>query len=372
MVTADCKTWIEISKSALENNVWVIKNLASGKILMAVVKSNAYGHGLAETSKLFLKFGADWLGVDDLKEAVILRQAGIKAPILVLGYTPVSSLPLAARYRVKLIFYGREILETPSVFKKRIQWHLKIDTGMSRQGVLVSELPDFINRLRDRPEIKVEGALTHFANADNLSDLSYARKQLADFRKALDIMRCAGLRPKIVHASATSAFFALPEASFDLIRVGLGLYGLWPSAHFKERLARLKLRPALSWKTRLVQIKKIKKGTPVGYGIAEKVKKDSLMAVLPVGYYDGFSRGLSSLGRVLINGHSCKILGRISMNLSVVDISDAPKVKAGDEAVLIGRSGFEEITAEEMAQKLGTISYEVVSRINPLLPRFYL
>ncbi len=369
---AKLKTWVEISKTALENNVRIIKQLAGDKIVLGVAKSNAYGHGLVATSTLFLKYGVDWLGTDNLAEAVALRQAHIKAPILVLGYTPAGELGLAARHNIKLTLYGEEVLATPSKFKGKINWHLKIDSGMSRQGVLVNHLPSFLGKLKNFPEIKVEGVLTHFANADDLPGLVYARYQLAQFKTALDIFSAHGFSRLIRHAAATPAFFSLPEAGFDLVRIGIGFYGLWPSAEFQENFKMLGLRPVLQWKTRVVQIKKIKKNTPVGYGITERVKKDSTIAVLPVGYYDGYFRGLSSIGRVLINGQSCKILGRVSMNLCVADISIVPVAKVWDEVVLIGRSDQKIITAEEIAQKLGTISYEVVARINPLLPRIYI
>ena len=376
METENLKTWVEVSKDALKYNIETIRRLANptagGKIVMGVVKSNAYGHGLVETAKLFLKYGADWLGVDNIDEAISLRKAKVNFPILVLGYTPVALFSLAAKYKIKLTLYGEEIFKQASKFKKGIDFHLKIDTGMSRQGVLVSDLPIFLSNLKKFPEVKLEGVFTHFANADNLSDPSYPRQQLANFYRALEIIKKIGLTPKIVHAAATTGLFALPEAMFDMVRVGVAFYGLWPSQEFKNRFSSFNLTPALAWKTRIVQIKKIPKNTPVGYGITEKVKKDSTVALLPIGYYDGYFRSLSSVGEVLVSGQRCKVLGRISMNLTVVDINKASGARVGDEAVLIGQMGDEQITAEEIAEKLGTISYEVVARINPLLPRVYL
>ena len=375
METENLKTWVEVSKDALKYNIETIRRLANptagGKIVMGVVKSNAYGHGLVETAKLFLKYGADWLGVDNIDEAISLRKAKVNFPILVLGYTPVALFSLAAKYKIKLTLYGEEIFKQASKFKKSIDFHLKIDTGMSRQGVLVSDLPIFLSNLKKFPEVKLEGVFTHFANADNLSDPSYPRQQLANFYRALEIIKKIGLTPKIVHAAATTGLFALPEAMFDMVRVGVAFYGLWPSQDFQNRFSSFNLTPALAWKTRIVQIKKIPNGTPVGYGITEKVKKDSIIALLPVGYYDGYFRALSSIGEVLVSGQRCKILGRISMNLSVIDVSAVAGAKVGDEAVLIGQMGDEQITAEEIAEKLRTISYEVISRINPLLPRVY-
>ena len=235
---------------------------------------------------------------------------------------------------------------------------------------MLVDLPRFVKKIPKG--VNVEGVFTHFANADNLQDRSYPNFQLANFKKAILILEKAGIDPAIRHASATTGLFTMPEAQFDMARIGIALYGLWPSAGFAEKFRHLELAPALSWKTRIVQIKKIKKGAPVGYGITEKVKKDSTIAVLPVGYYDGYFRKLSSAGEVLISGRRCKILGCISMNLSVVDISDIKNAKVWDEVVLIGRQGRGNVTAEELAEKAGTISYEVVSRINPLLPRAYL
>ena len=372
MLTKNLKTWVEVSKDALKYNVETIQRLAQRKTVMGVVKSNAYGHGLVETAKLFLKYGVDWLGVDNVDEAVLLRKAKVGSPILVLGYTPVALFSLAAKYKIKLTLYGEEIFKQASKFKKSIDFHLKIDTGMSRQGVLVSNLPTFLNNFKNFPEVKVEGVFTHFANADNLSDPSYPRQQLTNFREALEIIKNFGLTPKVVHAAATTGLFALPEAMFDMVRVGVAFYGLWPSQDFQSRFSSFNLKPALNWKTRIIQIKKIPKGTPVGYGITEKVKKDSTVALLPVGYYDGYFRAFSSIGEVLISGQRCKVLGRISMNLTVVDASKVNDVRVGDEVVLIGQMGSEQITAEEVARKLNTISYEVVSRINPLLPRIYI
>ena len=375
MYTKNLKTWVEISKDALKYNIETVKKLANppagGKIVMGVVKSNAYGHGLVETAKLFLKYRVDWLGVDNVDEAVLLRKAKVSAPILVLGYTPVSLFFLAAKYKIKLTLYGEEIFKQPSKFKKNIDFHLKIDTGMSRQGEPLDSLPSYLSALKNLGILKIEGIFTHFANADNLSDPSYPRQQLANFYQALQMIKNSGLTPKIIHAAATTGLFALPEATFDMVRVGVAFYGLWPSQEFKSHFSSFNLRPALSWKTRIIQIKKILKGTPVGYGVTEKVKKDSSIALLPIGYYDGYFRSLSSIGEVLVSGKRCKILGRISMNLSVIDVSAVSDAKVGDEAVLIGQMGSEQVTAEEIAKKLGTISYEVVSRISPLLPRVY-
>lgn len=392
----------------MQNNAQIVRELIKPETrLMAVVKSNAYSHGLVETAKIFANphlvveplsgsatksecfevepqnipevqpLGADWLGVDNIDEAILLRESGIKNPILVLGYTPANRIKNAANYNgLRFTIYDPEILkqlsksQKPEVRGQRL--HLKVDTGMSRQGVLLSDLPKFLTLLRsDLNKLLIEGVYTHFANADNLQDRKYPNLQLANFKKAIEILKQRKIEPQIVHASATTGLLTMPEAHYDMVRVGIALYGLWPSGEFREKLKPLKIEPALSWKTRTIQIKKIKKGTSVGYGITERVKKDTRIAVLPVGYYDGYMRALSGKGEVLIGGKRCRILGRISMNLSVVDASNCPKAKISDEVVLIGTQGREKITAEELAEKAGTISYEIVSRINPLLPRIY-
>ena len=387
MSSHNYKTWVEVDKKALLNNAKIVRGLLKpGTQLMAVVKSNAYGHGLVETAKIFCGFGADlvkspngdhgasWLGVDSLDEAILLREVGIKTPILVMGYTSAERIKKSAIYDLRFTIYDSEIPKWISknckLETENCKLHLKIDTGMSRQGVTLADLPKFIKKLPKGT--KIEGVFTHFANADNLHDRNYPNLQLANFKKALEILEKSGIKPTIRHASATTGLLTMPEAQFDMVRVGIALYGLWPSIEFAQKFDDLDLKPALSWKTRIVQIKKIKKNTPIGYGITEKVKQDSTIAILPVGYYDGYFRNLSSASEVLIGGQRCKILGRISMNLSVADISNVKNVQIWDEVVLIGGQNKERITAEELAKKADAISYEVVSRINPLLSRVYI
>ena len=376
------KTWVEISKSALKNNVNAVRKvLKPGTEIMAVVKSNAYGHG-PETAGLFLRYGADWLGTDNIDEAISLRSGGIKKPILVLGYTPPNRFKEAMADDIRLTVYDSGFLNhrpksiSPDAVgsgsrqnRQDNKLHLKIDTGMSRQGILASELPKFIKQLPKN--FKFDGVFSHFANADDLSDRSYPNFQLAEFKKSLEVLSLAGVGTGIRHMSATTGLFTMPEGHFDMVRTGVALYGLWPSLMFSKKFNDVGIRPALSWKTRVVQVKNIKKGTPVGYGATEKVKKDSKIAVLPVGYYDGYNRNLSSVGVVLVGGKRCKVLGRMSMNLMVIDVTNTRNAKVWDEAVLIGRQGMEQITAEELAELSKTISYEIVSRINPLLSRTY-
>ncbi len=357
------KTWVEISKKALRNNAEVARRLLMPDTkLLAVVKANAYGHGLVETSNLFSNL-TDWFGVDNIDEAVLLRKTGIKMPVLVMGHTSADRFPEAVKHGIRLTIYN----SLPSDISPSLTLHLKVDTGMSRQGVTVLDLPNFLKLLPKNANI--EGVFTHFADADNLKDGSYTGLQLANFKYALEILEKHHIKPKIIHTSATTGLLTMPETQFNMVRLGIALYGLWPSAEFEKKFKKLNLQPALTWKTRVAQIKNIKKGVSVGYGITEKVKRDSIIGVLPVGYYDGYDRFLSSIGEVLVGGKRCKILGRVSMNLMVADISNVKNPKLWDEVILIGEQDNEHITAEELAEKIGTISYEVVSRINPLLPR---
>jgi alanine racemase len=361
------KTWVEISKAAVENNLAVIRKFIGPDVkIAAVVKSNSYGHGLVEIAKLFSKYGADWFCVDNVDEAIVLRKKGIKNPILVLGFTHPSRFKDAVKNSLRLTLYN--IPDKKTDYKK-IPFHLKVDTGMSRQGVLLSELFGFLKKLPS--DINIEGLSTHFANTD-VYDRSYPKLQFNNFVVAGQVLENAGIKPAIRHACASAGLLTMPEAHFDMVRPGILLYGLWPSALLAGRFKQLGIKPALSWKTRVDQIKNIKQNTPVGYGITERVKKDTTIAVLPVGYYDGYDRGLSSVAEVLLDGVRCKVLGKVSMNLTVVDISNVKNPKIGDEVVLIGEQGKEKITAEEIAEKIGTIAYEIVTRITPLLQRLYL
>lgn len=369
MLNQNHKTWVEISRSSIESNVKAIRGLLSPATkLMAVVKSNGYGHGLVGVSKIFSENKVDWFGVDNIDEALQLRNFGITNPILVIGFTDPSRFFDAENNNIKLTIYNKETL--PFLADKKLGLHLKVDTGMSRQGVMIGDLPDFIKRLPPKP--KIEGLFTHFANADDLNDRSYPNLQLANFRNAILLLEQNNIYPQIKHAAATNATLTMPESHFDMTRIGIAFYGLWSSQSFREKFDKeLKLKPVLSWKTRIVQLKNIKKNTPIGYGISESAVKDSKIAILPVGYFDGFDRRLSSIGQVLIEGKRCKVLGKVSMNLSAVDVSNVKGVAHGSEVVIIGSQNKETITAEEIADKLGTISYEIVARINPILPRIY-
>lgn len=374
------KTWIEIDKKALANNAKEVRKIIGlDKKILAVVKSNAYGHGLVECSKIFLKNGANFLGVDSVEEAKQLRKKGVKAPILILGYTLQANLSEVVQNDFRQTVYDFEIIDKlgrlAQNFKKIARIHLKVETGTNRQGIMIEEIPDFINAINEFPFLKLDGVCTHFANIEDTDDHSYAKSQLEKFDQALKIFEELKIRPAFKHTASSAAVLFYPETHFNMVRPGIILYGLWPSLRNRlfaqNRGVKINLKPALTWKTKIAQIKNAKKGSYVGYGLTEKVDRDSKIAVLPVGYWDGYDRKLSGIGDVLIKGKRVKILGRVCMNMIMADITDIPEAKVEDEVVLLGRQGKEEITAEELAQKIGTINYEVVARINPLTPRLY-
>jgi alanine racemase len=345
---------------------------------MAVIKSNAYGHGLLEVAKICSELnGVDWFGVDSVDEALLLRKAKIKLPILVLGYIPFEQLKDAIKHDISVVAYNTEILEYlnenfPKSYRKKAKIHLKIETGISRQGISGGALVNFVKKALKNKNILIEGAYTHYANVDDTTDFSYAKKQLDAFKKNIEEVEKL-IKITLKHTASSAATINYPETHFNMARIGISLYGLWSSRETKlsskERKIKIDLCPALSWKTLLVQVKKVERGTPIGYGLTEKVRRDSVIGVLPIGYWDGYDRGLSNIGEVLVRGERAKVLGRVCMNMTIVDLTDIPRAKLFDEVVLLGKQNKDEITADEIAAKIGTINYEVVTRINPLIQR---
>src|SRR3989344_5080926 len=377
MSSSQHRTWVEIDRDALRHNVRELKKLLSPSTrFLAVVKANAYGHGLSEVAQL-LADEAEWFGVDSVDEGLMLREKGVAAPILVLGWTPEDLLANIVRAGLRQVVYDHDTMLGLAAAgleqRKPAKIHIKVETGTTRQGMWPEEVSKILNAARTSSWIVPEGIATHLANVEDTHDRSYFRAQLSEFKRALNESAKAGFPNLIRHVAASAAALLHPETHFDLVRVGIALYGIWPSPevakaaeiHGKE----LHLKPVLSWKTRIAQVKNVPLGTPVGYGLSEKVNRDSRIAVLPVGYFDGYDRALSRAGEVLIRGLRAKVLGRVCMNMIMVDVTQITAAKMGDEAVLIGEQAQDEISADMLAEKLGTIPYEVLSRINPLLPR---
>jgi len=372
------RTWIEINQDAIKNNYNEFRHLINSQCrLMAIVKSNAYGHDLITFSKIVEKIGVDWIGVDSIVEAESLRKAGIKKPILVLGYTLPEKIESALNSNLSLTVADFQTLKNLKKIKgngKKLKIHLKIDTGMHRQGFFVSEIPNVIKNLASqKSSIIVEGIYTHFSSAKNPAFPSVTFNQLEEFKKAIKLFEQAGFKKLLKHAAATSGTVICPQSHFDLVRVGIGLYGLWPSKEIREAFKdKIRLMPVLSWKTIVCQIKNLPKGSKIGYDLTETVNRKSKIAILPIGYWHGFSRALSSIGRVLINGNEAKVLGRVSMDMICVDITDSKNVKIGDEVVVLGKQGKLNVSADDLADLSDTTNYEIVTRLNPLIKRVVL
>lgn len=370
------RTWIEVDRKAVAHNHKLFRSLVGKQVkLMAVVKSNAYGHNLLSFAQEQEKLGSNWLGVDSIVEGLALRKAGIRIPMLVLGYTLPERLDEAATHDISVSISSFEHFRALAKLHtgKKLKVHVKVDTGMHRQGFLFSEMKDVLAHLASKDfkhAAELEGLFTHFASAKNPAFPAYTKKQLTEFNEWRKSLSGKGFS-FISHAAATGGAMLFPESHFDMVRIGIGLYGLWPSAETESFLKdRYVLQPVLSWKTVVSEVKKIKKGEKIGYDSTETLFRDSMLAIVPVGYWHGFSRKLSSIGRVLVKGKQCRVLGRVSMDMIIVDVTGV-SAKVGDEIVLIGKQGKEYVGAESMANLDETSHYETVTRLNPLIKRLY-
>jgi len=367
------RTWIEIDKKAIHHNYHAFRNLIDKNCkILAVVKSNAYGHNLVEFAQEQVKLGVDFLGVDSVREAMTLRHEGLRIPILVLGYTLPEMVKEAAKKDISITVSNFESLSAVIQSREKIKIHIKIDTGMFRHGFSEEDVPKVLTKLKKDKNIILEGLFTHFSMAKDPHYLTYTKIQTERFINCRNIFLKAGYSP-ICHASATSGILILKDAHFDMVRVGIGLYGVWPSEETKLFLgSKFHLQPILSWKTIVAEIKKIRKDSRVGYDGAAVVKRDSIIAICPIGYWHGYPRALSNIGYLLINGKKAKVLGRVCMDIVMVDITDIKNVKIGDEVTIIGKSKDAEITADEVSVLLGGSTYEFLTRINPQIKRFYI
>jgi alanine racemase len=369
------RTWIEVDCSALEHNLILFRTLLPpGCRLMAICKSNAYGHGLYDLAPVWEEMGVDWFGVDSLVEAVTLRKKGVRKPILVLGHTLPAWFGDAVKYGISLTVSSLENLRLLTTFPgpRPIRVHLKIDTGMHRQGFLPSQwMAARALLMRRRGRIQVEGIYTHFACAKDPADRGYTSDQIKEFDRAVAFFGTTLDRP-IRHASATAGALNYPEAAYDLVRIGIGLMGHWPSVETKRAWdEKIVLKPALTWRTIISEVKALRKGQGIGYDLTETLKRDSRVGVCPIGYWHGFPRSLSQVGEVLIRKRRAKVLGTISMDMVVIDLTNAEGARAGDVVTVIGRDGREEISAYEVARRAGVSHYELLTRLNPLIQKYY-
>jgi alanine racemase len=370
---------IEISRAALVHNIGQFRRIIGPRRkFMAVVKANAYGHGLCEVAAIALENGVDWLGVNSVEEGVALRAAGVVHPILILGYVPFDALDEAVARDLRLIVYNRRTVERLAAAARRqgktATVHVKVETGTRRLGVEVKDVWPFVRDIRRHEAIILEGLSSHFANIEDTTKHDYPRLQLEAFKAAVRTLQTNGVRVPLKHMSCTASTILFPETDFSMARVGIGLYGQWPSKEtylscLEKKREPLSLRPVLSWKARIAQVKKVGPDSCVGYGCTYKTTRPTVLAVVPVGYFDGYARGLSNAAHILVRGRRAPIRGRVAMNFLMADVTDIPGVRLEDEVTLIGVDGRERVTADDLAGLAGTISYEILARINPLIPR---
>ena len=355
-------TWTEVNLDAIAQNVRNIKKLiGEKKELMAVVKGNAYGHDILEVSSVVLKNGASRLAVARLEEGIFLRKAGVVAPILILGLTLKQQAELLVYYNITPAVCEYEMIEklSESAIKvgKVVKVHLKVDTGMGRIGILSHDILRFIKKIRALKKVEIEGIFTHFSVADE-KNKTYTEEQFKKFMEVLTLLEKEEKRIPIKHVGNSATLLDLPHMWLDLVRPGISIYGLYPSTEVQKTI---KLIPAHSFRTRIVFLKELSAGEYISYGRTyTTIKKRTKVASLPVGYADGYNRLLSNQGHVLVRGKRVSVIGRVCMDQTMIDVTDLPQVEVGDEVVLWGRQGQEEITVEEIAEKIGTINYEIV------------
>jgi alanine racemase len=362
-------SWVEINHDALAGNIRAIKkNLSPETTLMAVVKSDAYGHGAISVSETALANGAGYLGVSSLEEALILRDAGITAPIIALNYTPFHLVHEAILHHITLALFELSVARTYDRIARenngKIRVHVKIDTGIGRLGVLPEDALTLFRHLLNLKNIEVEGVYTHFSVADEQSN--HTANQLAIFKTLLRDIQELGYKFKYVHAGNSAGTLAHPDGHFTMARTGAAMYGIHPSPIVKLSSD---FNPVMSWKTIIAQVKTLPPNHPIGYGNTYITQTHEKIAIIPVGYADGFRRAPNTWREVLVHGQRAKVIGRVSMEKSVISIAHIPDVSVGDEVVLLGKQGDDQITAEEIASHLDTINYEVVCSVLPRVPR---
>ena len=361
----------EVDLGALEFNYRQIqKRIPEGVKLLAVVKADAYGHGAIPVSLKLEKLGVEYLGVAISEEGVELRREGVKAPILVLGGIFGGELDQIFRFRLTPVLFRKDSLKLFSREaerrRRKVKVHLKVDTGMGRLGVPLSLWPEFLKEVKRSPKIEIEGILSHFSMTDE--EEGYTQNQWREFQRAVAIAHEMGISYQYLHMASSATLTAFPAYLGNLVRPGIMLYGSYPSPTFQDLIS---LKPVMTLKTRIHFLKSVPSGTRISYGGTFTTKRESLIATLPIGYADGFSRYLSNRGKVLIHGKRAPVVGKVCMDFIMVDMTDIPHVSVGDEVILMGRQGKEQITAEEIAEKINSISYEVLCLIGKRVPRIY-
>ena len=372
------RTWVEINAEALRSNIAALRSLLQPETQFSgVVKANAYGHGIAQVVPIMLEQDVKIFCVDSIDEATLVRRLSHDAVIIIIGYTLHDRLHEVVELNAHQTVYDAEtIMLLNEAAKKQhttASIHLKIETGTLRQGIWKQDVLAVLDVIRAAGSLELAGVSTHFANVEEAETSAYTDYQLDGFFQVCSMIEAAGFHPTYFHAASSAAVILYPQSHGTLVRPGIATYGFWPSrqtrhsARLMER--RIELEPVLSWKTRIAQIKEAQMGTPVGYDCTEILRRHSKVAVLPVGYWDGFDRRLSLVGEVLIRGQLCRVLGRVCMNMCMVDVTEVPRATLEDEVILLGRAGKNRMRAEDVARRMNSVHYEVTTRINPLIPR---
>lgn len=377
MTLKGSKTWVEISRAAVEQNIAALRLfLNPGVEFCATVKANAYGHGQKEMTSILLDCGITHFAVDSIDEAIVLRDQAPYAVIFILGYTVIERLADVARINAIQTIYDEDPIIELSKYgtsERPVMVSVKVETGLYRQGVGPRGLRNLLEAIaRAGNRIALVSVASHFASSEEPTDAMNAY-QLQNFTRAIETIKAAGFDPKYKHIACSAAAMTNPLAQGTMTRYGIVMYGLWASKSHKRHVVlgrqNIELIPVLQWKTRIAQVKDVPSGSAIGYGGTHVTNRPIRLAILPVGYADGLDRLLSNRGEVLIHGRRCPIVGNICMNICMVDVSAVPAISVNDEATLIGRDGMHATTADDMATTIGTIHYEVVTRISPSLPR---
>ncbi|MBI4652582.1 alanine racemase [Candidatus Desantisbacteria bacterium] len=363
--------WVEIN---LDNIIFNMQKLR-GKVgpdikIMAIVKANGYGHGLCEIGHTVLESGADFLGVATIYEAIKLRQSGIKVKIFLTNAVLPEQIDEIIKWDITPFVYDIKLVKALDAelkkASKKISVHVKIDTGMGRLGLAPENFLDFITELQSLKNLNFEGVLTHFAQSD---DEEYTDFQLERFNVIINKAYKRGITFTYIHCANSAALLRCPDTYFNIVRPGISIYGLYPCVKLQNKI---ELRPAMKVKAKIIFVKNVPIGTSISYGRTFLTSRPSVIATIPVGYADGYSRILSNKGEVIVSKRRVRVVGTVCMDSFMIDVTEVPDIKTGDEVTLLGREGDEEISAEELAMKTGTINYEIVSNIGDRLPRVYL
>ncbi|WP_326512560.1 alanine racemase [Clostridium intestinale] len=366
--------WAEVDLGRIEHNVKQIKSLCENKKIYGVVKADAYGHGALDIVQVLLKSGVTDLAVALITEALEIIKSGINVPMLILGFTPLTFAEDILNNNIEQtvydLEYAKKLSEIAQEKNKTAKIHIAVDTGMGRIGFLPNEKGmEAVRQISKLPNINIEGIFTHFSTADE-ADKTYSLEQLAKFNKFVDDLENEGIKINIKHASNSAGIMDLPEAHFNAVRPGIIMYGYYPSNEvIKERLD---LKPALTLKTSVVHVKTLPKDMYISYGRKYKTDKERVIATLPIGYADGYTRALSNKGKVIVNGKLASIVGAVCMDQCMIDVTDVGTVKVGDEVILLGEHGNTRFNADDLAELLDTINYEIICMIGRRVPRVYI